>query len=128
MPKPSTLAPPPPSQTETTDKKWKRDKKGGKGSSEEGEIHEEAPPEQSKATKVSRTQQRRGGETSDMILERRSRTPNWNLPLMLDRAPLPTNSSIHNFDNERSGYIANSVKQALLLPRDMAELWNLKKH
>lgn len=24
--------------------------------------------------------------------------------------------------------MANSVEQALLLPRDMAELWNLKKH
>ena len=32
------LPPPPPTQTEPVDKKRKRDKKGGKGSTEEGEI------------------------------------------------------------------------------------------
>ena len=46
---------------------------------------------------------------------------------MLDEAPLPTNSSVHEFDNGRAGYVANSVEQALL-PRDMVELRNLKKH
>lgn len=37
------------------------DNKGGKGSTEEREIQEETPLEQSKATKVTRAQQRRGG-------------------------------------------------------------------
>nr|POF11364.1 hypothetical protein CFP56_57284 [Quercus suber] len=40
----------------------------------------------------------------------------------------PHDSSIRNFDNGRAGYVANSVEQALLLPWDMAELQNLKKH
>ena len=63
VPKPPTLAPPPPTQTKPTDKKWKRDTKEGKGSTEEGEIQEETLPEQTKVAKVTRSQQRRGGET-----------------------------------------------------------------
>ena len=47
---------------------------------------------------------------------------------MLDGSPLPEDSSICNFDNGRAGYVADSVEQALLLPRDMDELYNLKKH
>nr|POF23598.1 hypothetical protein CFP56_30320 [Quercus suber] len=43
---------PPPVQTEPLDKKQKRDKKGGKGSTEEGEIQEETPLEQAKIVKV----------------------------------------------------------------------------
>ena len=35
---PTPILPPPPTQTEPVDKKRKRDKKGGKGSTEEGEI------------------------------------------------------------------------------------------
>ena len=40
VPRPPTpiLPPPPPTQTEPVDKKRKRYKKGGKGSTEEGEI------------------------------------------------------------------------------------------
>ena len=49
-------------------------------------------------------------------------------PLVLDGAHIPLNSSIHRFNNGRASYVANSVKQALLLPQDMAELRNLKKH
>jgi len=63
-----------------------------------------------------------------MIPEHRYRILDWNPPLVLDGAPLPTDSSIRNFDNGRESYVANSVEQALLLPRDMAELRNLKKH
>ena len=37
-PTPILPPPPPPTQTEPVDKKRKRDKKGGKGSTEEGEI------------------------------------------------------------------------------------------
>ena len=47
--------------------------------------------------------------------------------VVLDGAPLHADSSICNFDNGRVGYVANSVEQALL-PRDMVELRNLKKH
>lgn len=37
-------------------------------------------------------------------------------------------SLIHNFDNGREGYVANSVEQVFLLPQDKAEFRNLKKH
>ena len=87
VPRPPTPALPPPFQTKTFDKKWKRDKNGGKVSSEEGEIHEETPPEQSKATKVSWTWQMKGGKTSNMISKHRPCAPNWNPPLMLDMSP-----------------------------------------
>ena len=124
-----SLPPPPPkTQIEQANKKWKKDKKGGKGSTKEGEIQEETLLEQSKATKVTRAQKRRGGETSEMIPKRRTCIPSWIPPLVLDGAPLHADSSIHNFDNGRVGYVANSVEQTLQLPRDMAKLCNLKKH
>lgn len=64
VPRPPTPIPPPfPTQTEPADKKWKREKKGGKGSTEEGEIEEETPHEHPKAAKVTRAQQRKGGES-----------------------------------------------------------------
>ena len=63
-----------------------------------------------------------------MIPKRRTCIPSWIPPLVLDGAPLHADSSIRNFDNGKVGYVANSVKQTLQLPRDMAKLCNLKKH
>ena len=81
--RPPTLNPPPTppqkkkTQTKQANKKWKRDKKGSKGSTKEGGIQEETLLEQSKATKVTRAQQRRGGETTEMIPKRRTCIPSW---------------------------------------------------
>ena len=47
---------------------------------------------------------------------------------MLDRAPLPTDASIRDFQQGRAGYVADVVEQALLLPRDMANLRSMRKH
>ena len=47
---------------------------------------------------------------------------------MLDGALFSSNSSIREFQQGRAGYVIDSVKQALLLPQDMEELKNLKKH
>lgn len=47
---------------------------------------------------------------------------------MLDGAPLPSDSFIRDFRIGRASYVADSLEQALLLPQDMAELRNLKKH
>nr|POF09847.1 hypothetical protein CFP56_73237 [Quercus suber] len=69
-----------------------------------------------------------GGEVAETEPKRRPRIPHWNPPLVLDGAPLTSDSSIRNFDKKRVSYIANSVEQALMLPLDMAELHNLKKH
>ena len=49
-------------------------------------------------------------------------------PFSIGWGPLPTDSSIREFDNGRVGCMANSVKQGLLLPGDMVELCNLEKH
>lgn len=47
---------------------------------------------------------------------------------MLDGAPLPSDSFIRDFLIGRASYVADSLEQALLLPQDMVELRNLKKH
>ena len=47
---------------------------------------------------------------------------------MLDGAALPANASIGDFQEGRAGYVANAVKQALLLPGDMADLRLIRKH
>ncbi|KAK7854152.1 cinnamoyl-coa reductase 2, partial [Quercus suber] len=53
---------------------------------------------------------------------------NWNPAFELDSSPFRENASIRNFDSERAGYVANVVEQVLLLPKEIDELWNLKKH
>ena len=128
VPRPPTPAPPLPPQTDPSDKIRKRDKKGGKGISKEGEIQEETPPKQTRGPKATQSQQRKGGEVTKTAPERHLRVTNWNPPMALDGAPLTSDSSTQDFDNRRAGYIANFVEQALLLPRDMTELCNLKKH
>ena len=47
---------------------------------------------------------------------------------MLEESPLPTNSSIRNFQQGKAGYVADAVEQALLLLDDMADLRTMKKH
>ena len=69
VPRPLTPIPLALVQTKAADKKRKRDKKGGKGPIEEGEIQEEAPPKPTKVAKVTRAQQRRGVESSDAASE-----------------------------------------------------------
>ena len=47
---------------------------------------------------------------------------------MLDKAPLPSDTSIRDFQQGKAGYVANAVEQALLLPTDMADLRSIRKH
>ena len=47
---------------------------------------------------------------------------------MLDGAPLPTSASIRDFRGGMVGYMADVVEQALLLLKDMAELWSMRRH
>ena len=54
-------------------------------------------------------------------------TPAWTLAIVLDEALL-ANASIRNFQQGKSGYVANAVEQALLLPEDMAEWQSMRKH
>ena len=47
---------------------------------------------------------------------------------MLNGEPLLANASIRDFQGGIAGYVANEVKQALLLPEDMAELQGMRRH
>ena len=47
---------------------------------------------------------------------------------MLDGAFLPSDASIKDFQQGKVGYVANAVKQSLLLPTDMADLRSMRKH
>ena len=48
--------------------------------------------------------------------------------LVLVGAPLPMDASIRNFQQGKANYVADAVEQALLLPKDMADLRSLRKH
>ena len=47
---------------------------------------------------------------------------------MFNESPLPMDSSIRDFQQGKAGYVANTLKQPLLLPNDMADLRTMKKH
>jgi len=48
--------------------------------------------------------------------------------MVLDKAPLPVDASIRSFQQGKSGYVADAVEQALLLPEDMVEWRSMRKH
>ena len=65
-------------------------------------------------------------------MEKRAETqvgvPVWAPPLILDGAPLLSDASIRNSQQEKVGYVADALEQALLLPSDMFDLRTMKKH
>lgn len=90
--------------------------------SEEGEIQPTKDQEPSKGVKAIKGQQRTSsveGSSAEIVLDRRPKVPTWNPLLELDRALLPVDSSIRNFQQGKVGYVANSLEQPLLLPQDM---------
>ena len=52
----------------------------------------------------------------------------WTLFPILDKASLPTSASIRDFQGGTAGYVGDAVKQALLLPENMAELQSMRRH
>ena len=75
VPRPPMPIPPPPPQTELAEKKRKMNKKGGKGFIKEGEVQEDTLLEPTKVAKPTRAQQRKGGESLEMVSKCRSRVP-----------------------------------------------------
>ena len=63
---------------------------------------------------------RRGDHQSEVLA--------WTPSIVLDKAPLPRDASIRDFQQGRARYVANAVEQALLLPVDMADLRSMRKH
>ena len=47
---------------------------------------------------------------------------------MLDGAPLPANASIRDFRGRKADYMVDTVEQALLLIKDMADLRSQRRH
>ena len=52
---------------------------------------------------------------ADVRMTQRTRSPQ----LELDRAPIPWNASVREFQRGQAGYIAEALEQPLLLPKDI---------
>ena len=52
----------------------------------------------------------------------------WLPAPMPDEAPLLASSSIRDFRGKMAGHMADVVEQALLLPKDMVELYSMRRH
>ena len=54
--------------------------------------------------------------------------PVWTPIIALDKATLPVDASIRDFQQRKAGYVANAVEQALLLLEDMTDLRLIRKY
>ena len=54
--------------------------------------------------------------------------PVWTPIIALDKATLPVDASIKDFQQRKAGYVANAVEQALLLLEDMTDLRLIRKY
>ena len=52
----------------------------------------------------------------------------WSPWLEVDRAAIPWNASIREYQRGHSAHVAESLEQPLLLPKDMEALRKLKQH
>ena len=52
----------------------------------------------------------------------------WSPRLEVDRAAIPWNASVREYQRGHSAYVAESLEQPLLLPKDMDALRKLKQH
>lgn len=87
------------SHAEPLEKKWKIEKKA-KETSEEGEVPLSKELKPQKGAKITKGPQRRNmakGLGTKMVSDRRTRVLIWNPTLELDKAPLPMDSSIRDF-------------------------------
>lgn len=118
-PPPSSLPPRP----DLVDRKRKRDQRGPEVVEEgKGPFPKEAELQRgAKQAKVAQT-------LVDKKAESQIGVPAWTPALVLDKAPLPTDASIRNVQQGKAEYMADVVKQALILPEDMADLRSLRKH
>ena len=90
-------------------------------------LKEIEPQKGAKVAKTTQTKSLGDGAPGDKGRDLRTRVPNWTPPLVLDGSPFLANSSIRDFQKEKAGYVADAVKQDLLLPKDMVDLRTMKK-
>ena len=128
--KPPTLPSTHTSQPDHADKKRKQDQKGNEvieerktTSTKEAEVQRGG-----KQAKITQTRSASEGVVIDGRGDRQVEVPAWNPLMVLDGAPFPSDSSIRDFQHGRAGYVANAVKQALLLPVNMADLRGMRNY
>ena len=81
-----------------------------------------------KASKQAKTRQRGTERDAEKRSDLQVRSQAWLPTLMLNRESLLANASICDFQGGVAGYVADVVEQALLLPEDMAELRDMRRH
>ena len=81
-----------------------------------------------KQARVMQTMSSGEGVIIDRRGDQQTKVPAWTPSLVLDKAPLPSDASIKDFQQSKAGYVANAVEQALLLPTDMANLRSMRKY
>ena len=85
----------------------------------EGKIAPTKDPEPQKGAKTAKGPQRRNmveGSGIEIVSDCHAKVPIWNPNLKLDGSPLPMDSSIGDFQQGKSCYVANALEQPLLLP------------
>ena len=88
---------------------------------EEGEVGPYHGTKQQKVTREPRDKRAPSVESYDELERVKVRVTQctWSLRLELDGAPIPYNASVPEYQRGRAGYIAEALKQPMLLPRDM---------
>lgn len=95
------------------------------------EVQEVHPSEATKVAQTTCQQQKRDTveETgSKAVKDRRPKVLEWHPEMVLNGAPHSSNASIREFCKGKARYLVDFIGQALLLPKDMEELRNFKKH
>ena len=106
-----------------TDLKRKREPKG----KEVMDISKTHPFQENEAQRVAK-QAKVGQKGAERRSNIQAEPSAWLLVPMLDGTPLLADASIRDFQGGKVGYMADAVKQALLLPMDMAELRSIRRH
>ena len=121
--KPPTPPPALPFQLEPARLKRNREPKG----KEVVDTGKTLPSQEDKAQRTAK-QVKIGKRGAERRSEPQDEPLAWLLAPMLDGVPLLATTSIRNFQGATAGYMADAVKQALLLPEDMAELQSMRRY
>ena len=81
-----------------------------------------------KASKQARTRQRGTERDAEKRSDPQVGSQAWLPAPMLNGEPLLANTSIRDFQERVASYVADVVEQALLFPKDIAELRDMKRH
>ena len=109
---------PPPTQplrANPVDHKKKREEKG-KEVVEIGRTHPSKEIKPQRRAKQPKGMQMRSANEGERRGDHQATAPAWAPCMELDEAPLPSDTSIRDFQQGTTRYVANAVEQSLLLP------------